>query len=250
MTNKILIVIISLIYLSCASSTYNSKNQNVPEFGLSTFNYGMFPDKKFIVLSEHTDHLIALKILGSYSTQNLINAFSIAYVQLPAEQQGYVSNAFANTDTFPYRFNEAITLAVTKGDEVEQDPILNSLKNLLIVTYSNMTLEEVQVRYYYGLSRFEQETFKNRWNRYNNWHEQQKVQQQQAEQEVESESGGSSFWGTLGKVMLGIVAGYAAYRAATYNSRIEHNLTQLRMQNFQMQSQIGHIQSNLNRLAY
>ena len=50
--------------------------------------------------------------------------------------------------------------------------------------------------------------------------------------------------------MLGIVAGYAAYRASTYNSRIEHNLTQLRMQNFQMQSQIGHIQSNLNRLAY
>jgi len=52
----------------------------------------MFPDKNFIKLKEHNDYLIALKILASYSRDDLINALSIAYVQLPYEEQLYVSS--------------------------------------------------------------------------------------------------------------------------------------------------------------
>lgn len=254
MFRKVLIILISFIYLSCAASTgtpdYQTTSTNTPNFGITYFHYALFPEKQFIVLKEHNDYDIAIRILASYTRETLINALSIAYVELPSDEQLYVSNAFSNAKTLPYRFNEAIAVAITRADEIADDPTLNSLKNLIVVTYANMNQAEIQSRYFYGLNSLEQNTFKNRWNHYVQWYEQKQKELQEHQQRQQAKSSGGSFWGTLGKVIVGVVAGYAAYRAATYNSRVEHNITQLQMQNFQIRSQLNHIQSNLHRLAY
>ncbi len=166
---------------------------------------------------------------------------------MPADEQEYVSNAFSNATTLPYRFNEAIAVAITRADEIAEDSTLNSLKNLIVITYSQMGQGEIQSRYYYGLSKMEQNTFNSRWNYFKDWYEQQQIEEQQ---ETKTENTGSSFWSTLGKVIVGVVAGYVAYRAATYNSRVEHNLNTIWMQNEQIKFQMMNIQSNLHRLAY
>lgn len=115
-----------------------------------------------------------------------------------------------------------------------------------------MTQQEVQSRYYYGLTEFEQEVFKQRWNDLVYWENLRKEQyeQQQREQEQEERQSGSGFWGALGKIIIGVVAGYVAYRATTYNSNTNIQLNQLQMQNTQMQWQLNNIQSDLRRLAY
>ena len=158
MLRKVSIILISFIYLSCASSTYNASNKPVPDFGIIIFHYPLFPEKQFIVLKEHNDYDVAIRILASYTRETLINALSIAYVELPSDEQLYVSNAFSNAITLPYKFNEAIAVAITRADEVAEDPTLNSLKNLIVVTYGNMEQAEIQSRYYYGLSKMEQNT--------------------------------------------------------------------------------------------
>ncbi len=235
------LIILLFIYLtsSCATSNTTS-NYTAPNSGLRIFSYSMFPDRKFVVLSEHSDIDIANSILSSYSTNDLINALSIAYVQLPYEEQLYVSDAFKNTESLPYRFQESLVVAVTAGDVVHSNPTLNSLKDLLIVTYSNMSQQETQSRYYYGLTPTEQWEFNQRWNAL-------QQQYQQGKQVQSKESGG--FWRALGTIVVGIIAGYAAYRASTYNSAINNQLNNLQFQNMRIESQLNSIQNDLRRLA-
>jgi len=87
---KLLLILLTLT--SCA--TQNSSKQyssSEPDFGLRLFSYPLYPDKQYIVFKEHNDAVIANKILSSYSTDDLINALSIAYVQL-------YCTPFVNTD--------------------------------------------------------------------------------------------------------------------------------------------------------
>lgn len=243
-----LLIIVCLIS-SCAAST-TSNNYTTPDFGLRTFSYPLFPNKQYIVLKEHNDVDIANRILSSYNTNDLINALSIAYIQLPYEQQLYVSNAFKNTTTFPYRFQEALVIAVTTGDAIHENPTINALKNLLIVAYGNMSQDETQSRYYYGLTKTEQGLFNQRWNTFAYWYKlKQEQEQYKQQQQVQSEQSGG-FWNTLGIIIVGILAGYVAYKASTYNSSINHQLWNLQSQNTRLEWQINNIQSDLRRLAY
>jgi len=254
---KITLVIFTFIIASCspAKNTTNSISSQEPNFGLRWFSYALTPNKKYIVLEEHDDLTIASKILSSYNTETLINALSIAYAELPPGEQSYVTQSFQNTKTLPYEFRESLIVAVKTGDEVNQDPSINALKNLLIVAYDNMTPEEAQSRYYYGLTEFEQKVFQQRWNNFVNWYnsqiEQHEVaQSKQNPQQANSNQSGSGFWGTFGKIVLGVIGGYVAYKSSTYNSNIDHQLTMMQMQNTQMEWQINNIQNNLRRLAY
>lgn len=254
---RLLLIVFVFLNSSCASSTNptNSIATPEPDFGLRIFSYSMFPDKKYIVLKEHNDIVIANSILSSYNTNDLINALSLAYLQLTAHEQAYVNNAFHNTTTLPYKFQEALVIAVTTGDELHQDPTLNSLKNLLIVTYGNMTQEEVQSRYYYGLTKMQQQVFQQRWNNFTQWYNEQENMKreeqlrQQQEQQAQSNSSGG-FWKTLGVIVLGVLAGYSTYRASTYNSNVNSQLNWIQMQNTQLQGQVNTIQRDLRRLAY
>ena len=257
--NKIILLFTVLVFLnaSCTPSRNSTNNvaTSVPDFGLIVFYYSLTPDTKFIVLKEHNAVVIANSILSSYNTNDLINALSIAYLQLPSSEQTYVNSAFKNTSSLPYTFQRALVIAVTSGDEINQDATLNSLKDLLIVAYRNMTQEEVQSRYYYGLTTMEQQVFQQRWNNFVQWYNQQQVQQQEEQyrqqQEQQAQSTGSGgFWRTFGLIVVGVIAGYAAYRASTYNSNVNSQLNQIQMQNTQLQGQVDSIRSDLRRLAY
>jgi len=166
MIKKLIIFIISFVFAACAStSNYQQPSQQeIPDFGLRDFFYELYPNKKFIVLSEHDHYAIATRILSSFSTNDLINALSIAYIQLPVDQQYYVKTAFQNTQSLPYNFHTAVAIAATSADEVQNNPTLNSLKNLIVLAYGNMTQDEIQARYYYGMKQFEQNVFNERWN--------------------------------------------------------------------------------------
>jgi len=280
--NKMRIMILRLLLIICLISscaTSNTSNYSTfvdntvknYDFGLIVFSYPLYPDKHYIVLKEHNDIEIASRILSSYNTNDLINALSIAYTQLSYEQQQYVSNAFKNTTTLPYRFQESVVIAVTSGDEIHQNPTLNALKNLIIVSYGNMGQDEIQSRYYYGLNSVEQNVFKERWKTVQFWYkEKQRADQEQYQSQVQSnqaqvqsnqaqvqsnrsqvqsnQSGG--FWNTLGTIIVGVVAGYLAYRASTYNSRINHQLNSLKFEHSWQSMQLRNIQHDLRRLAY
>jgi len=254
---KIVFVVIIFIIGSCSSNKNSSTSMSTqePNFRLKVFSYALTPNKQYIVLEEDDDLTVASKILSSYSTETLINALSIAYLELPPDEQNYVTQSFQNTKSLPYQFREALIVAVKTGNEVNQDPSINALKNLLIVAYDNMTPEEIQSRYYYGSTEYEQKVFQQRWNNFANWYNSQKQQYEVAQseknqQQVNSNQSGSGFWGTLGKIVIGVISGYVAYKSSTYNSNIDHQLTMIEMQNNQMQWQINNIQNNLRRLAY
>lgn len=222
---------------------YQSQQLQVPNFGIREFAYELYPNKIFIILSEHDHYAIATKILASYSTDDLINALSIAYIRLPADQQYYVTKAFENTQTLPFNFHTAVAIAATRADEDQDDPTLNSLKNLLVLAYGQMTQDEIQSRYYHGLNTIEQQAFQDRWGNYVNWYNQNKSQPK-----VKKE--GSGFWSGLAIVLVGIVAGYAMYRTATYNNRVNFQYMVLQNQNTQIKWQLDSIQHDLRRLAY
>lgn len=168
---KIFILINLFLLLGCVAKYEPPDYSDAPDFKISEFYFE--PTKKFIILNEEvtTDNYyitIAAKIIGSYSFEFLDNLVTNSYFKLPVNDQIKVDKIFSDTDNLGYNLVRAFVLAAT-GLEATDNPDFNSLKRLMEDLYFSMSSDELQNRYYLGLSESDQSVLIQRYTNAQNW---------------------------------------------------------------------------------
>lgn len=155
----------------CATKYEPPDYSDAPDFKILEFSFE--PSKKFIVLNEEitTENYyltIAAKIIGSYSFELLDNLVTKSYFKLSLKDQRKVEEIISDRENLEYNLVRAFTLAAT-GLEATDNPDFNSLKKLMEDLYISMSSDELQNRYFLGLSESDRSVFIQRYTNAQNW---------------------------------------------------------------------------------
>ncbi len=231
----LLLFLVSL--LSCAS--YSVDLSNPPDFGLRVFYFPLFPEKQFIVLGEEAKEVdpyysVASKMLSSFEEEEIEKVLALSFLKLPEEQKRATLRELKEGEPLNLKVHKALVISITDPKSVHQNKVLDVIKNLILIAYGEMSVEEVQVRYYAGLTNLERQLFSMRLQNVKAWIE---SRQEEARRKYER----SLVW----QAVLANIASNWLVQRSYYNQTVTNQWQMMQQQ--QTNWQLMEIQNSLRR---